>query len=249
MLELKQGSWRNFVPGVFVSGFFVTSFLLITMLPVSAQQTARRARIPALSALNSAIEKNPGDAMAWYRRADAETNGLEDRKAVRDYTKVIELQKDSAAAYLRRGQCLANLGEFTKAEADFYHALDAASVSKDRNNILVAGDAAASLTLRLKGRASVDELIALWARVVKLTNHPRDYFRRGEYELSVSRLDMAEKDLKESQSLGNPENVECLRALGECAVQQKRYKEAIQYYSTAIDLMRKKKWDFSIRRR
>ncbi|XP_075446961.1 dnaJ homolog subfamily C member 3 isoform X2 [Ascaphus truei] len=73
----------------------------------------------ALSHFHSAIDGDPDNYLAYYRRATAYLAMGKSKAAIPDLSRVIELKPDFTSARLQRGQLLLKQGKLDEAEADF----------------------------------------------------------------------------------------------------------------------------------
>jgi tetratricopeptide (TPR) repeat protein len=73
----------------------------------------------ALTDFSKVIEMQPGNAEAYYYRANAYFNLRKTKEAIADYTKAIELKPDYADAYFNRALCKQFLNDKTGACSDW----------------------------------------------------------------------------------------------------------------------------------
>ncbi|KAM9320601.1 dnaJ homolog subfamily C member 3 [Gastrophryne carolinensis] len=73
----------------------------------------------ALSHFHSAIDADPDNYLAYYRRATAFLAMGKSKAAIPDLSRVIELKPDFTSARLQRGQLLLKQGKLDEAEEDF----------------------------------------------------------------------------------------------------------------------------------
>ncbi|XP_053552896.1 dnaJ homolog subfamily C member 3-like [Bombina bombina] len=73
----------------------------------------------ALSHFHSAIDGEPDNYLAYYRRATAFLAMGKSKAAIPDLSRVIELKPDFTSARLQRGQLLLKQGRLDEAEDDF----------------------------------------------------------------------------------------------------------------------------------
>uniref|UniRef100_A0A8D0GXV4 DnaJ homolog subfamily C member 3 n=1 Tax=Sphenodon punctatus TaxID=8508 RepID=A0A8D0GXV4_SPHPU len=73
----------------------------------------------ALSHFHTAIEGDPDNYLAYYRRATVYLAMGKSKAAIRDLSKVVELKQDFTSARLQRGHLLLKQGKFDEAEDDF----------------------------------------------------------------------------------------------------------------------------------
>lgn len=85
----------------------------------------------ALSHFHAAIDGDPNNYMAYYRRATVYFAMGKSKSALPDLSKVIELKPDFTAAVLQRGNLLLKQGKLDEAEADFKKVLKSNPSEKD----------------------------------------------------------------------------------------------------------------------
>ena len=73
---------------------------------------------------DKAIELNPDNADAYYKRGDAYDEMGEYGKAIADYNKAIELDPNHTLAYYNRGCAYGEIGAYDKAIADYNKAIE-----------------------------------------------------------------------------------------------------------------------------
>ncbi|XP_071991538.1 dnaJ homolog subfamily C member 3 [Engystomops pustulosus] len=78
----------------------------------------------ALSHFHSAIDGDPDNYLAYYRRATAYLAMGKSKAAIPDLSRVIELKPDFTSARLQRGQLLLKQGKLDEAEEDFKRVLN-----------------------------------------------------------------------------------------------------------------------------
>ncbi|XP_063809098.1 dnaJ homolog subfamily C member 3 isoform X2 [Pseudophryne corroboree] len=78
----------------------------------------------ALSHFHSAIDGDPDNYLAYYRRATAYLAMGKSKAAIPDLSRVIELKPDFTSARLQRGQLLLKQGKLDEAEEDFKKVLN-----------------------------------------------------------------------------------------------------------------------------
>ncbi|XP_053311339.1 dnaJ homolog subfamily C member 3 [Spea bombifrons] len=97
----------------------------------------------ALSHFHSAIDGDPDNYLAYYRRATAFLAMGKSKAAIPDLSRVIELKPDFTSARLQRGQLLLKQGKLDEAEDDFKKVLKSnpsAQEEKEAGNQLVKSD-------------------------------------------------------------------------------------------------------------
>lgn len=77
----------------------------------------------ALTHFHSAIDADPKNYLAYFRRATVYLAMGKSKSALPDLTKVIELKPDFIAARMQRGNVLLKQGDFEQAQGDFHNVL------------------------------------------------------------------------------------------------------------------------------
>ncbi|KAJ8282171.1 hypothetical protein COCON_G00046900 [Conger conger] len=85
----------------------------------------------ALSHFHAAVDGDPKNYMAYYRRATVYLAMGKSKSALPDLSKVIELKPDFTAARLQRGNLLLKQGKLDEAEGDFKKVLKSSPSDKD----------------------------------------------------------------------------------------------------------------------
>ncbi|XP_063069395.1 dnaJ homolog subfamily C member 3a [Engraulis encrasicolus] len=85
----------------------------------------------ALSHFHAAVDGDPRNYMAYYRRATVYFAMGKSKSALPDLSKVIELKPDFTAAVLQRGNLLLKQGKLDEAEVDFKRVLNSNPNDKD----------------------------------------------------------------------------------------------------------------------
>jgi hypothetical protein len=80
-------------------------------------------KIVEINDYSEAIQKNPKDVQAYFKRGNAYSRLGGDRKAIEDYTKVIKLAPKEPAIYYIRGTSFNRIREYRKAIADWEKAI------------------------------------------------------------------------------------------------------------------------------
>ncbi|XP_062312652.1 dnaJ homolog subfamily C member 3a [Osmerus eperlanus] len=86
----------------------------------------------ALSHFHAAVDGDPQNYMAYYRRATVYLAMGKSKSALPDLSKVIELKPDFTSARLQRGNLLLKQGRLDEAESDFKKVLKSNPSSKDQ---------------------------------------------------------------------------------------------------------------------
>ncbi|KAM4699821.1 dnaJ homolog subfamily C member 3 [Discoglossus pictus] len=97
----------------------------------------------ALSHFHSAIDGDPDNYLAYYRRATAFLAMGKSKAAIPDLSRVIELKPDFTSARLQRGQLLLKQGRLDEAEEDFKRVLKSnpsTQEEKEANGLLLKSD-------------------------------------------------------------------------------------------------------------
>lgn len=85
----------------------------------------------AITHFHSAIEADPNNYLAYFRRATVYLAMGKSKSALPDLGKVIELKPDFLAARIQRGNVLLKQGDFAESEADFHSVLKSDPSNKD----------------------------------------------------------------------------------------------------------------------
>jgi len=88
----------------------------------------------AISHFHSAIDADPKNYLAYFRRATVYLAMGKSKSALPDLTKVIELKPDFTAARMQRGNVLLKQGDFTDAKEDFQTVLQTDSSNSEAKN-------------------------------------------------------------------------------------------------------------------
>ncbi|XP_048350956.1 dnaJ homolog subfamily C member 3 isoform X2 [Sphaerodactylus townsendi] len=123
----------------------------------------------ALSHFHAALEGDPDNYFAYYRRATVYLAMGKSKAAIRDLSKVVELKQDFTMARLQRGQLLLKQGKFDEAGEDFRRVLQSNPSDKEET------DARSQL---LKS----DEM-------QRLCSQAQSEYRQGNYYAAIGFLD------------------------------------------------------------
>ena len=127
----------------------------------------------AIRGYTSAIQRNPGDADAWFGRGFVYSLMGRQQDAIRDYTRAIELNPEHPVAYENRGTAYYRQGVYDKALQDYTRAIertpDSAVAYENRAWARYrlkdyAGAQADIEKCRAKGRTPDPDLVTLIAR-------------------------------------------------------------------------------------
>jgi tetratricopeptide (TPR) repeat protein len=99
------------------------AFIVIIVLMVRWYREKKR-RIKTTTDYDKAIELNPDNADAYYKRGDAYAEIGEYGQAIADYSKAIELAPGHALAYFNRAYASGEIGEYNKAIVDYSKAIE-----------------------------------------------------------------------------------------------------------------------------
>ena len=108
-------AYAIFLSNPYFAGFIV-GFGILGILPIIF--IIRGKREFEAHEFNKAIELNPDNADAYYKRGDAYSEIGDYDKAIADYNEAIELNPSDALAYYNRGLDYHNKGEVLKAVSD-----------------------------------------------------------------------------------------------------------------------------------
>ncbi|KAG9492172.1 hypothetical protein GDO78_000600 [Eleutherodactylus coqui] len=112
----------------------------------------------ALSHFHSAIDGDPDNYLAYYRRATAYLAMGKSKAAIPDLSRVIELKPDFTSARLQRGQLLLKQGKLDEAEEDFKKVLKSnPSDQEEKEATLQLAKSDEIQRMRLQGIAAFDK--------------------------------------------------------------------------------------------
>ncbi|MGB6873762.1 MAG: tetratricopeptide repeat protein [Dehalococcoidia bacterium] len=101
---------------------FIVGFGILGILPIIF--IIRGKREFEAHEFNKAIELNPDNADAYYKRGDAYSEIGDYDKAIADYNEAIELNPSDALAYFNRGYAYGEIGDYEKAIVDYSKAIE-----------------------------------------------------------------------------------------------------------------------------
>ena len=216
----------------------------------------------AIDFYSAAIAINPNYRGAYFRRAFARSNGLEDYKgAIEDYTTAIELYPTYIAAYNNRGTCRAALKDYKGAIDDYTKAIGldpnyalayynrANSKSELNDNTDAIEDYTVAIRLkpddaeyyynRASSRADLDDhqgAIDDYTVAIKLNPIDSDaYYNRAISKTKLKDYKGAIEDYTTAIRL-KPEDADAYHNRANCRVDLNDYKGAIEDYTSAIRL-------------
>ncbi|TRY97094.1 hypothetical protein DNTS_027283 [Danionella cerebrum] len=124
----------------------------------------------ALSHFHAAVDGDPKNYMAYYRRATVYLAMGKSKSALPDLSRVIELKPDFTSARLQRGNLLLKHGKLDEAESDFKKVLKSNPSSREEQEA----------ESQLKKSDEIQRLLA----------QAQADFHRGEYSSAASHLDI-----------------------------------------------------------
>jgi len=151
-----------------------------------------------------AIELNPNDAEAYYKRGSAKTSLKDYKGAIEDYNKAIELDPNYALAYYKRGAAKRRLGQkdFKGAIQDFSKAIELnpnyAGAYYNRGNT----------KYELKDYKGA---IQDFSKAIELNPHAGAYYNRGIAKIESGQKDNGCLDLSKAGELGYVEAYEAIK--------------------------------------
>jgi len=146
--------------------------------------------------------------------------------AVEEYTQVIEIDPEQAAAYHNRGLAYSRLGDADRAIADFSKAL---SIQEDADTYVLRGDA-----YRLTD--DYDRALADFDRALELNPDYADAYRlRGLAYAMQDDLDLAMTDLEKAIAL-NPRDAEAYFLCGLIHIDRAEREDAVADLNKALEL-------------
>ena len=145
-------------------------------------------------------------------------------KAIRDYTRAIELKPDSAKTYKNRGTAFYKLKQYDKAIQDYSKSIE---LKSDEYNYLLRGIAYGKLE-------QYDKAIQDYSKSIELKPDENYYLLRGAAYDKLKQYDKAVLDYAKAIELKPDENYYLLR--GNAYFHMKQYDKTVQDCSRSIEL-------------
>ncbi len=167
------------------------------------------------------------EASKWYNNANIYREKGNNKQAIHDYTKAIELYPKYAKAYIFRGYVYNILGKYNEAIADSNKAIELDPKLVD--SYIISGSAHISLN-------KYNEAIADANKAIKLEpNFARGYMTRASGYIGLGKYDEAVADSSKAIDL-NPKSMIAHNNRGYAYIKLGKYDEAIIDLNKAIEL-------------
>nr|KAF6460225.1 DnaJ heat shock protein family (Hsp40) member C3 [Molossus molossus] len=189
----------------------------------------------ALSQFHAAVDGDPDNYVAYYRRATAFLAMGKSKAALPDLTKVIELKMDFTAARLQRGHLLLKQGKLDEAEDDFKKVVcvwDAELRELRAECYIKEGEPRKAISdLKAASKLKNDNTEAFY-KISTL------YFQLGDHELSLSEVrECLKLDQDHKRCFAHYKHVKKLNKLIESAeelIRDGRYTDATSKYESVM---------------
>uniref|UniRef100_A0A8B9KNH2 DnaJ homolog subfamily C member 3 n=1 Tax=Astyanax mexicanus TaxID=7994 RepID=A0A8B9KNH2_ASTMX len=189
----------------------------------------------ALSHFHTAVDGDPKNYMAYYRRATVYLAMGKSKSALPDLSKVIELKPDFTSARLQRGNLLLKQGKLDDAESDFKKvtcAWDVDSREMRAECFIKLGEMGKAISdLKAASKLRNDNTQAFY----KLSTI---YYNLGDHEMSLNEVrECLKLDPDHPQCFSHYKRVKKLNKLilsAEELIQQQRYGEAVSKYESVM---------------
>ncbi|KAJ8045044.1 Tetratricopeptide repeat protein 13 [Holothuria leucospilota] len=185
----------------------------------------------AVQQLSILIKQHPNLPGAYHARGAAYTRlGLQDKEnvahALKDFSRAIELDRQSPLGWEQRGELNILLGRTSKAMADITHALDLRPSAK--LFLLRAG-------LFLKERKLSLAVNDFFNSLRIDTNQPDAFHLLGVSFFHQGKLHEATRSIKHAIRM-NPNCLECMQNLGQIYKELGKYEESLEILNAALEL-------------
>uniref|UniRef100_A0A8C6CVJ2 DnaJ homolog subfamily C member 3 n=1 Tax=Moschus moschiferus TaxID=68415 RepID=A0A8C6CVJ2_MOSMO len=189
----------------------------------------------ALSQFHAAVDGDPDNYIAYYRRATVFLAMGKSKAALPDLTKVIELKMDFTAARLQRGHLLLKQGKLDEAEDDFKKVVcvwDAELRELRAECFIKEGEPRKAISdLKASSKLKNDNTEAFY-KISTL------YYELGDHELSLSEVrECLKLDQDHKRCFAHYKQVKKLNKLIESAeelIKDGRYTDAISKYESVM---------------
>ncbi|MGD0280151.1 MAG: tetratricopeptide repeat protein [Smithella sp.] len=208
------------------AGYAICVLLLLTLAALTWQQSRMYTDIETL--WNMTIAKNPACWMAYNNRGNAAYNNLgNDRQAIEDYNRAIEIKPDHAEAYNNRGISYGNLGNYRQAIEDFNKAVeikpDYAIVYYNRGNAY-------------NNLGNYRQAIEDYNRAIEIKlAHAEAYYNRGISYGNLGNYRQAIEDYDRAIEI-KPDYADAYNNRGNIYNGLGNYRQAIEDYNRAIEI-------------
>jgi len=240
---------------------------MIELEPQSALWYSERARgyfslkqyAKAFEDLGKAIELDPDNDRAYSKRAGFYTRLNKHEEAIADYTEAIELKPDYKFHYFSRGKAAEKISDFCQAVNDYTNAIEL-----DPQDHYSYGRRA-EINMKI---GNYQEAVDDFTRVIELKKNSKYIYmtyrkRYNAYE-KLQKHDLAVEDLKAAAGLGDLMSKDKLKKIGILSptvtspktaddwndlamnfLDSKKYREAVEAYTSAIELDPEKPFYYS----
>uniref|UniRef100_A0A7N8XMN1 DnaJ homolog subfamily C member 3 n=1 Tax=Mastacembelus armatus TaxID=205130 RepID=A0A7N8XMN1_9TELE len=185
----------------------------------------------ALSHFHAAVDRDPNNYMAYYRRATVFLAMGKSKSALPDLSRVIELKPDFTSARLQRGNLLLKQGKLDEAESDFKKVTcvwDVTSREMRAECFIQMGEMGKAISdLKAASKLKSDNTPAFY----KLSTI---YYNLGDHEMSLNEVrECLKLDPDHKQCYSHYKQVKKLNKQIQSAeelIQEQRYEEAVSKY-------------------
>uniref|UniRef100_A0A668AUG3 DnaJ homolog subfamily C member 3 n=1 Tax=Myripristis murdjan TaxID=586833 RepID=A0A668AUG3_9TELE len=189
----------------------------------------------ALSHFHAAVDGDPKNYMAYYRRATVYLAMGKSKSALPDLSRVIELKPDFTSARLQRGNLLLKQGKLDEAESDFKKVTcvwDVASRELRAECFIQMGEMGKAISdLKAASKLKSDNTKAFY----KLSTI---YYNLGDHEMSLNEVrECLKLDPDHKQCYSHYKQVKKLNKQIQSAeelIQEKRYEDAVSKYEAVM---------------
>uniref|UniRef100_A0A8C6LUD9 DnaJ homolog subfamily C member 3 n=1 Tax=Nothobranchius furzeri TaxID=105023 RepID=A0A8C6LUD9_NOTFU len=189
----------------------------------------------ALSHFHAAVDGDPKNYLAFYRRATVFLAMGKSKSALPDLSRVIELKPDFTSARLQRGNLLLKQGKLDEAESDFKRVTcvwDVTSREMRAECFIQVGEMGKAISdLKAASKLRNDNTQAFY----KLSTI---YYQLGDHEMSLNEVrECLKLDPDHKQCYSHYKQVKKLNKQIQAAeelIQEKRYEEAVSKYQSVM---------------
>uniref|UniRef100_A0A669DL74 DnaJ homolog subfamily C member 3 n=1 Tax=Oreochromis niloticus TaxID=8128 RepID=A0A669DL74_ORENI len=189
----------------------------------------------ALSHFHAAVDRDPQNYMAYYRRATVFLAMGKSKSALPDLSRVIELKPDFTSARLQRGNLLLKQGKLDEAESDFKKVTcvwDVTSREMRAECFIQMGEMGKAISdLKAASKLKNDNTQAFY----KLSTI---YYNLGDHEMSLNEVrECLKLDPDHKQCYSHYKQVKKLNKQIQAAeefIQEQRYEDAVSKYEAVM---------------
>uniref|UniRef100_A0A8D3DHA5 DnaJ homolog subfamily C member 3 n=1 Tax=Scophthalmus maximus TaxID=52904 RepID=A0A8D3DHA5_SCOMX len=189
----------------------------------------------ALSHFHAAVDGDPKNYMAYYRRATVFLAMGKSKSALPDLSRVIELKPDFTSARLQRGNLLLKQGRLDEAESDFKKVTcvwDVTSREMRAECFIQMGEMGKAVSdLKATSKLKSDNTQAFY----KLSTI---YYNLGDHEMSLNEVrECLKLDPDHKQCYSHYKQVKKLNKQiqsAEALIQEQRYEDAVSKYEAVV---------------